>query len=875
MELSMPTCLRLLMVCAWLCGSPLAAASITTPTDTIPDFGASPTIIAVASGAWSSPATWSTGVLPAAGDIVAIMPGVTVQYDVASAAALTTLEVRDSAVLTFATTVSTALTVGTLEVLPGGTLTIGTTAQPIASGVTARITIADQPLDLVNDPFQFGTGIVGMGTVTMCGQPRAPSFVRVAAEPHQGDTSLSLASAVSGWQPGDRLILPDSRQLNWNQRSSNNLFEIETLALSAVSADGRTLTLAQPLAFDHPGGADGYGVIDYLPHVEDLSRNIIISSQNPADVRGHVLMTWQATVDIRWVAFQGLGRTTNAPLDNTTVDGDGNPTHIGTNQIGRYPLHMHRLIGPAHAPANGFQFTLVGNAIDGGDSEATAKWGIDIHGSYYGLAHGNVVYNTAGAGISTEDGSECNNLIDHNCVFWVNGTGGRQDYGRDGDGFWLRGDNNWVVDNVAADVTGGVYCYGFNIFQYYLGDVLIPAAQGQEPSVTINSYITPILDFARNEAYCVPNGMTYWWIGTEGADPDPVTPPPESVIRSLVVWNQYQWGIFAYQSYDMTIDGMICRGDSAVLNSGNGAQGINFSDYAQRGLIIRHGDFQNQTTGLNLSTQGDDGAQTIDSCTFRCFQDVVVPGPWTVSAWGGGILPRQIVITDCDFDLSTYGYNGAGLPIIPFAVGMWLSPDPTRNFIQSDQTLLYGYNGDPTVNYQMMYPQQAADAILPQTTYNGDGSVWEPGSPVAGLTNAQNWATYGIATSGMVAPADSATLPEFSALVSPIDPSTQPTMRSTTTSPEITPPALPVGIDAVATPSTGTATGVAGGTTGGTTSGTTTGNGASSGGSTAPSTVPAVSGSAGSSGGCGLGSTVSIMLGLTWLSRRRRAERSA
>ena len=833
-----PAFLRALVALAWLCGLPLAAASIVTPTDTIPDFGASPTITSVASGPWSAPATWSRGSLPISGDIVAIMPGTSVQYDVVSSAQLVTLEIRSGGSLTFATSSSTALTVGTLEVLPGGSLTVGTVVQPIASTVTARIIIADQPLDLVNDPFQFGTGIVGLGTVTMCGQPRSPSYARVATEPLQGDTTLTLASPVSGWQVGDRVILPDSHMFNWFERSSTLQFQIDTLTLAAVSADGLTLTLSQPLAHDHPGGADGNGTIDYLPHVEDLTRNIIISSQNPADIRGHVLMTWQAVVDIRWVAFQGLGRTTNDVLDNTTVDADGNPTHIGTNQIGRYPLHMHHLIGPVTAPANGYQFTLVGNAIDGGDVEATAKWGIDVHGSYYGLVHGNVVYNTAGAGISTEDGSECNNLIDHNCVFWVNGTGGREDYGRDGDGFWMHGDNNWVDDNVAADVTGGVYCYGYNIFQYYLGDVLIPAAQGQEPSVTINSYVTPIRDFARNECYCTPNGMTYWWIGTFGGI-DPATAPPESVVRDFVVWNHYQWGIFAYQSYDMTIDGMICRGDSAVLQSGNGAEGIEFSDYGQRGLIIRNCDIQNQSNGINLSTQSDQSIQVIDHCRFRDYNDISVPGMWTVSAWGTGIQPRTNVITNCDFDLSQYGWDGGGNPIWPTAVSVGLAGRPTRNWIQSDQTLLYGYNGDASANYQLMYPQQAASAILPQSTWNSDGSLSEVGSPVAGLTNAQNWATYGIALAGMVAPAAATTIPDFNALEVPISASTEPALRSTTTSPETMPPALPADVDTVASASGGTgsssgSTGASGGSaTGGGTSAGGTGDGSAGAGATA------------------------------------------
>src|SRR5690606_17624919 len=50
----------------------------------IPAFCAQPDVTTVASGAWSSGATWSTGRMPAAGDAVRIAAGHTVTYDVVS-----------------------------------------------------------------------------------------------------------------------------------------------------------------------------------------------------------------------------------------------------------------------------------------------------------------------------------------------------------------------------------------------------------------------------------------------------------------------------------------------------------------------------------------------------------------------------------------------------------------------------------------------------------------------------------------------------------------------------------------------------------------------------------------------------------------------
>jgi hypothetical protein len=96
-----------------------------------------------------------------------------------------------------------------------------------------------------------------------------------------------------------------------------------------------------------------------------------------------------ASIDIRYAQFKDLGRTTYLPLDNTT------------NHIGRYPIHVHHLGGPMATPANGYQFTLLGNAVDGGSVETKFKWAVTVHGSHYGLIQDNVVYNYNGAAVAT------------------------------------------------------------------------------------------------------------------------------------------------------------------------------------------------------------------------------------------------------------------------------------------------------------------------------------------------------------------------------------------------------------------------------------------------------------------------------------------
>src|SRR6185436_17957970 len=107
---------------------------------------------------------------------------------------------------------------------------------------------------------------------------------------------------------------------------------------------------------------------------------VVFRSQNPAGTRGHSIFVSRANVDIRYAAFVDMGRTTIQRLNITQFSSDGKVASVGTNQIGRYAIHFHHLFGPATTPANGYQYTLVGNVI-----ERAAKWGVTIHNTHYGL----------------------------------------------------------------------------------------------------------------------------------------------------------------------------------------------------------------------------------------------------------------------------------------------------------------------------------------------------------------------------------------------------------------------------------------------------------------------------------------------------------
>lgn len=204
----------------------------------------------------------------------------------ASSGVAKTVGIEANAPLSFRTDISTRLTVGTLLVLPQGTLQVGTPIAPVAANVTAEIVIANQPLDTsddgigVFDPRQYGTGLLAIdGQVSLHGTVKT-SYQRLAVEPRAGDVSLRLAAAVNGWRPGDRIFLPDAK--HYAIETMPYVYEGEEATVSSVSANGLTVNLASTLRFNHPGARDGNDVLEFLPHVGNVSRNIVIRSENLA-----------------------------------------------------------------------------------------------------------------------------------------------------------------------------------------------------------------------------------------------------------------------------------------------------------------------------------------------------------------------------------------------------------------------------------------------------------------------------------------------------------------------------------------------------------------------------------------------------------------
>ena len=679
----------------------------------VPLFCSEPTVTSGNSGAWSDPGIWSTGRTPAADDRVVIAAGHDVAYDAVNDALLDCVEVQG--VLTFAADTDTRMRVGTLTVREGGQLEIGSAAAPVAAGVTAEVVIADRPIDTDRDPAQVGTGLIGLGRVTMHGAALTPSFVRTRREPLAGDRTLELEQPVSGWRPGDYVVVPDTRQLRAAERGEGSTSQTEKVRIAAV--DGAEVTLAAPLRHDHRGARDAVGEIAFLPHLGNLSRNVIVRSENPEGVRGHTMFLSHADVDLRYVAFGELGRTRNGTVDNARFDTEGRVRTVGTNQIGRYAVHFHHYFGPRSTPANGHQFTLVGNAIDG-----APKWGVTVHRSHYGLIKDNVVYNTRGAGIATEDGSESFNMFDHNFSVQSPGRaasrmsagygGSLPDLGVVGAGFWFRGPNNYIRNNVAANA-GQV---GFALPDL-AGAVRTPAFKGADTSkadeaVRVDLTNAAVLEFAGNETYgTIENGLESDWNGT---------------VSDFRAWHSSRHGVMGSPPETLVVEGLVVRGDPAALDDPSERPvGVWIANYVSRSVSVKDVDVQGMRVGVlspffyNQTPEPGrgPGSLVIEDGFFRNQVGISVATAYTANATGGEPLKNAIVRSSVFEPLDAPGADGWPAESISMNYDMAPGDDEPR-----DPIVMHDYNGQPGNSFRVYYSHQALESTAPcQETVPGIG----------------------------------------------------------------------------------------------------------------------------------------------------------
>jgi hypothetical protein len=481
-----------------------------------------PRIRSAASGPWSSPATWENRQVPSAGATVEILPGHAVVYDINSDKAMRMVHVLGA--LSFSRDRDTRLDVGLLKIGgddsedgaslshhshsgPRPALEIGTPNNPIPADRSALIRLVYfDGFDRDSLPSLVCCG----GRMDIHGAPLSRTFVKLGAPVRQGDSTVTLAEPVTGWRPGDRIILTATvRQIIPEDTFTETVTEnTQTEERIIRSISDTRITLDRPLQFAHK--CEGL----YRGDVANLSRNITIESASTGPERGHTMYHHGSAGSISYAEFRKLGKK---------------------NTLGRYSIHFHQLRDSMRGAS------VVGASI----WESDNRW-ITVHGTDYLVVRDCVGYNSIGHGFFLEDGTEQFNIFDRNLA--VQSRKGKPLPNQvlpfdenSGAGFWWANSLNAFTRNIAVECD--VYGFRFDMQKAkgFNPVLAVPALDGSWREVDVRTL--PFVRFEDNEAHCQRNfavnlnGLSiHDEGGCGGVGPDVHHP---FIIRNTRVWNSH------------------------------------------------------------------------------------------------------------------------------------------------------------------------------------------------------------------------------------------------------------------------------------------------------------------------------------------------
>lgn len=334
--------------------------------------------LAVASGNWSSPATWG-GSLPGPEQDVIIPEGLTVNLD-------TTTEVGSILVMGVlrAAPVDMALTCDSLVVTgPTALFEVGTESARFQN----RLIITLKGLIEEGDSM-MGAKVVGSmngGTLRIHGPDRV-NWTQLNATAAKNAKSITLKEPVD-WLPGEEIVIAST---------DFDAHQAETRIITTVSPDRLTISFSEGLKWMHYGELQNYSnatrsfTLDERAEVGLLSRGIKIQGDAISEVAGfggHMMAMkcdCGPTPGKGWIQGVELYRMGQKSF------------------LGRYPWHWHNA------------GDVSGQYIKGSAIHRSYNRVITVHNSNNAVVQDNVGYDHIGHGYFLEDGSETGNTFRHN-----------------------------------------------------------------------------------------------------------------------------------------------------------------------------------------------------------------------------------------------------------------------------------------------------------------------------------------------------------------------------------------------------------------------------------------------------------------------------
>ncbi|MCC7420563.1 MAG: G8 domain-containing protein [Planctomycetaceae bacterium] len=461
------------------------------------------------SGPWSANETWDAGRIPRKGDRVVIRKGHHVGYDVDSREVIRLVQIAGT--LEFARDRSTRLEAGLVSVIASEkpseegfdcdldlshdhhyhgngngrpALLVGRPGAPIPVEHTATIRLHYvEGMDKKSCPSLINCG----GRLEIHGSPLRRTWVKLMKEAAAGTQTLSLAEPVTDWNEGDHLVITRTqrpgrgggfRRSGGNgagrrgesaEESSDHNEERKLVSTGGRDfTGGNSLRLDAPLSFLHYADeSEGF-----QGEVVNLTRNVIVESADPDGVRGHTMFHKNSAGSISYAEFRHLGKQ---------------------DVLGRYSMHFH-LCGD----------TMRGSSVIGASIwDSHNRW-ITIHGTDDLVIRDCVGFKSIGHGYFLEDGTETNNILDHNMA--IAAKPGKplpnQVIPFDlnlGAGFWWANCQNSFTRNVAVDC--GEYGYRFECIKTENFDPVQAIRQADGTIKRMDTRVMPFVRFEDNEAH--------------------------------------------------------------------------------------------------------------------------------------------------------------------------------------------------------------------------------------------------------------------------------------------------------------------------------------------------------------------------------------
>ncbi|XP_069572864.1 fibrocystin-L-like [Brachyistius frenatus] len=484
---------------------------------------------------WSSRFTWGGLSPPERGSFAVITKGQTILLDT-STPVLKMLLIQGGT-LEF-DEADIELQAENILIIDGGRLQIGQEGAPFQH--KAIITLHGNLRSPELPVYGTKTLVVREGVLDLHGIPVPVPWTYLAQTATGGSVTLTLMKAVT-WKVGDEIVVAST-----GHRHSQRENEVRRIA--AVSADGKTLTLTEPLVFTHLGVSvtlpDGT-VFEGRAEVGLLTRNIV--------VQGSQHKEWQDEIKAcpddfhkgefaTQTCFQGrFGEEfdsdqfggcimfhTPKPNKNLSI---GRLEYVEVFHAGqafrqeRYPIHWH-LMGNVN-----YKSYVRGCAI-----HQTFNRAVTIHNTHKLLVEHNIIYNVMGGGFFIEDGIETENILQYNLAVLVKRSTTLLYDDITPAAYWVTNPNNIVRHNAAV---GGTH-FGF---WYRMHD----NPDGSSYDMDICQKKVPLKEFHNNTVHS--QGRFGLWIFQDFSPMKDgccrcITPEP-AVFHSLTTWNcekGAEWG---------------------------------------------------------------------------------------------------------------------------------------------------------------------------------------------------------------------------------------------------------------------------------------------------------------------------------------------